>query len=169
MRITSRCYSRPISASAQLEVPPIHGDVSRVACGFPACRVQTVVCMISWVTMIINSPNWPEIPWIRGILRQGMVVARQATATYIEVVVQWRHIIFIWYGTRTVFFTCTRLLYSQFFGWFWLQGQCFRYNLFYVIRMYTKSSSFPALSYWNVCIIIMHKLPAGILYDYECL
>ena len=26
--------------------------------------------------------------WIREMLRQGMVVARQATATYIEVVVQ---------------------------------------------------------------------------------
>ena len=102
MRIsTSRCYSRPISASAQLEVPPSSGDVSRV----PACRVKT---MISGVTMIINSPNWPEIHWIRGILQQGMVVARQATATYIEIVVQWRHIIFTWYGTRTGFFTCQK-------------------------------------------------------------
>ena len=37
------------------------------------------------------------------MLWQGMVVARQATATYIEVVVQWRHMIFIRYGTRTGF------------------------------------------------------------------
>ena len=50
--------------------------------------------------MEINSPNWQEMHWIREILRQGMVVARQATATYIEVVVQLFHIyIFsIWYA-----------------------------------------------------------------------
>ena len=40
------------------------------------------------VTIEINSPNLQEILWIRGILRQGMVVARQTIATYIEVVVQ---------------------------------------------------------------------------------
>ena len=35
--------------------------------------------------MEINSPNGQEI---REMLRQGMVVGRHATATYIEVVVQ---------------------------------------------------------------------------------
>ncbi len=44
--------------------------------------------MIGGVTMEIDSPNWQEMHWIREMLRQGMVVARQATATYIEVVVQ---------------------------------------------------------------------------------
>ena len=37
------------------------------------------------------------------MLQQDMVVARQATATYIEVVVQWSRIFFIRYGTRTGF------------------------------------------------------------------
>ena len=57
--------------------------------------------LIGGVTMEINSPNWQEIHWISRILRQGMVVARQAAAT--EYVVQWRHIFFIWYGTHTGF------------------------------------------------------------------
>ena len=50
-----------------------------------------------------NLPNAQEIHWIREMLRQGMFVGRHATATYIEVVVQWRHIFFIRYGTRTGF------------------------------------------------------------------
>ena len=53
---------------------------------FGLCRV------IDSVTIEINSPNWQEIHWIREMLRQGMVVARQTTATYIEVVVQWCHL-----------------------------------------------------------------------------
>ena len=44
--------------------------------------------MIGGVTMEINSPKGLEIDWIREILRLGMIVARQATATYIEIVVQ---------------------------------------------------------------------------------
>ena len=40
--------------------------------------------MIGGVTMEINSPNGQEIHWIREMLREGMVVGRQATATYIE-------------------------------------------------------------------------------------
>ena len=43
--------------------------------------------MICDVTIEINSPNRQKIHWIRGILRQDMVVARQTIATYIEVVV----------------------------------------------------------------------------------
>ena len=43
---------------------------------------------IGGVTMEINSPNGQEIHWIREMLRQGMVVGRHSTATYIEVVVQ---------------------------------------------------------------------------------
>ena len=37
--------------------------------------------MTGGVTMELNSPNWQEIHWIREMLQQGMVVARQATAT----------------------------------------------------------------------------------------
>ena len=46
--------------------------------------------MICDVTIEINSPNWQEIHWIRGILRQGMVVAtgHGCCPTYIEVMVQ---------------------------------------------------------------------------------
>ena len=44
--------------------------------------------MIGGVTMEINLQNWQEMHWIREMLRQGMVVARQAIATYIEVVVK---------------------------------------------------------------------------------
>ena len=57
--------------------------------------------MIGGFTMEINWPNWQENHWIREMLRQGMVVARHATAS--EVVFQWRHIFFIQYGTRTSF------------------------------------------------------------------
>ena len=44
--------------------------------------------MIGGVTVEINSPNGQEIHWIREMFRQGMVVGRHATATYIEVAVQ---------------------------------------------------------------------------------
>ena len=59
--------------------------------------------MIGGVTMEKDSPNWQEMHWIREMLRQGMVVGRQATATYIEVVVQLFHIYFFLYGMRTGF------------------------------------------------------------------
>ena len=38
--------------------------------------------MIDGVTMEIKSPNWQEMHWIREMLRQGMVFARQTTATW---------------------------------------------------------------------------------------
>ena len=60
---------------------------------FGLCRV------IDGVTIEINSPNWQEMHWIREMLRQDMVVERQTTATYIEVVVQWCHLFFFLFDT----------------------------------------------------------------------
>ena len=64
-----------LGQSAQTHTRIKHG-------GFGLCQ------MIGGVTMEIKSPNWQEMHWIREMLRQGMVFARQTTATYIEVVVQ---------------------------------------------------------------------------------
>ena len=52
--------------------------------------------------MIINSPNLPEIHWIRGILQQGMVVARQATATYSYFEVGFNDVIYFLFDTVRV-------------------------------------------------------------------
>ena len=79
MRRTNMCAYRSISASAprgNTTLDPHQYQTWRL------CR------MIGGVTMEINSPNCHEIHWIREMLRQGMVVARHATATYTEVVVQ---------------------------------------------------------------------------------
>ena len=59
--------------------------------------------MIGGITMEINSPNWQEMHWIREMLRQGMVVARQTTATYIEVAIKC-HIYFLFETVRVPVF-----------------------------------------------------------------